>query len=99
MTPRCTRWAVIALIALPASASAEVITRCGASSGEAHYPESELVPKALAGWRKDGISNGSLQLARDGDQFSGRGMVVWGSIRGGQTLPKSSLLEAPCGRR
>ena len=130
---------------------AEMITRCGSSSGYAHYPESELVSKAQAGWRKDGISNGALQLVRDGEQFdvvytdaagtrsarsdgfqiirvkgtaadryllvgvnavsgvvehwlfivdgSGRGTVVWGSIRGGPTLPKSSLMEAACGGR
>ena len=35
-------------------------------SGYAHYPASELVSKAQAGWRKDGISNGALQLVRDG---------------------------------
>ena len=138
-------------IAAANPAFAEFISRCGASSGYAHYPESELVSKAQAGWRKDGITNGALQLVRNGDQFdvlytdaagtrsarsdgfhisrvkgtaagryllvgvnavsgvvehwlfivdgSGRGTVVWGSIRGGVTLPKSSLMEARCDGR
>jgi len=130
------------------TAFADIISRCGPSSGYAHYPQSELVSKAQAGWRQDGISNGALQLMRDGDQFdvvytdaagtrsarsdgfqisrvkgttagryllvgvngvsgvvehwlfdvdgSGRGTVVWGSVRAGLTPPKSILMEARC---
>ena len=46
------------------TAFADIISRCGPSSGYAHYPQSELVSKAQAGWRQDGISNGALQLMR-----------------------------------
>ncbi len=50
-------------------ARAELIARCGASAGYSVFLESALMPKAQAGWAKDGIAKGALQLVRDGTQF------------------------------
>ena len=52
-----------------ASAKADVITRCGASKGYAYYFEGPLVPREKSGWTQDGISQGSMQLVRDGKEL------------------------------
>ncbi len=44
-----------------ASAPAEVLVECGASSGKAFYPMN-------GGWVDDGISKGSVLITVDGDQ-------------------------------
>ena len=60
---------LITSLALPTSVAANIVTRCGASKGYAHYFEGALVSRDKAGWTDDGISSGSLQLVRDGDAF------------------------------
>ena len=67
------------------AANAEVVTRCGASAGYAYYPESALVPKDKAGWRRDTVAGGSLQLIRDGANFD----VVYTDSSGGTRSARS----------
>lgn len=49
-------------------ASAETITRCGASKGTGYYFESPGTPKAQSGWQDDAITKGEFLLILDGDE-------------------------------
>jgi len=51
------------------SASAQVLTRCGASAGYAWFFNGTYVPEDQSGWEEDGISGGQILLLRDGDQL------------------------------
>ena len=61
-------WLVAALVSLAVSVRAEIITRCGASSGQGWYFAGPIVPQGEAGWSKDAISKGRFLLVVDGDK-------------------------------
>jgi hypothetical protein len=47
---------------------AQVVTRCGASSGTAFFLKGPLVENDQSGWAKDGVSGGSIMFMLDGKQ-------------------------------
>ncbi len=57
-----------ALVALAGPARAEIITRCGASSGQGWYFASPFVPQDEVGWNEDAISKGGFLLIVDNDK-------------------------------
>src|SRR5690348_1271732 len=63
----------IAAAALVASfvngALAREVAVCAASQGRAYYPYRGMMPETQAGWKNDGISNGSITLSREGDKW------------------------------
>lgn len=59
--------AVLFFIWLPTGAHAQVITKCGASSGFGYYLPGPLVPSDKVGWQKDGISAGGIILVNRGE--------------------------------
>ena len=59
--------AIAATLVMPCTA--EVVATCGASEGWSYYIPGPLVPEKESGWFKDGISKGSFQLIRSGDDF------------------------------
>ncbi len=60
--------AAVVLVSQAVSARAEIITRCGASSGQAWYFASPFVPQDEVGWSKDTLSKGEFLLIVDGDK-------------------------------
>lgn len=60
-------------------AHAEVVATCGASKGHAYYIPGQNVPVEEAGWTADGVSKGSFQLIRSGDDWD----IVFTDASGG----------------
>jgi hypothetical protein len=54
---------------ITATAQADVLATCGASEGHGYYPHSRVVSKEDSGWQRDGISKGSYQLIRSGEDY------------------------------
>lgn len=81
------RWLVafvsVAML-LPSIADAEIVATCGASKGHAYYIPGPLVPPSDAGWQTDGISKGSFQLIRSGDDWD----IVFTDASGGTLSAK-----------
>lgn len=57
---------LVAILLQAHSASAAVITQCGASSGVTYYFEGGVVGADKAGWQKDGVT-GSFELVANAD--------------------------------
>ena len=72
-----------------AQASATVVSRCSASAGYAYYFAGPLVPADKAGWRKDGVTGGSLQLLRDGNDYD----IVYTDASGGSRSVRADGFE------
>ncbi len=60
--------AAVVLVSQAVSARAEIITRCGASSGQGWYFASPFVPQDEVGWNEDAISKGGFLLIVDDDK-------------------------------
>ncbi len=60
--------AAVVLVSQAVSARAEIITRCGASSGQGWYFASPFVPQDEVGWNEDAISKGGFLLIVDNDK-------------------------------
>ena len=69
MTPKMVAVATaLVLVSLAVSARAEIIARCGASSGQGWYFAGPLVPQGESGWSEDALSKGGFLLIMDGDE-------------------------------
>lgn len=75
---------VLVLIVTSGNVSAEVVATCGASKGWAYYIQGPLVTESEAGWTADGISKGSFQLIRAGNDFD----IVFTDSSGGTVSSK-----------
>ncbi len=60
--------AALAVVSMAVPVRAEIITRCGASSGQGWYFAGPVVPQDEAGWNKDAISKGGFLLIVDNDK-------------------------------
>jgi hypothetical protein len=67
------------------ASNAEVIATCGASDGWAYYVPGGISPVKKAEWTKDGISKGSFQLIRSGEDFD----VIFSDASGGTLSAKA----------
>lgn len=75
---------IIATLSLLAcgSSHAQVVATCGASTGYSYFLPGPTVPPEEVGWAEDGISNGGIQLIRDGDSFD----IVYTDAIGGRSV-------------
>ena len=76
---------VRAVLAACDMASAEVVATCGASKGCAYFIPGPVVPKDKAGWTEDGVTGGSLQLIRNGNNYD----IVYTDVSGGTVSSKA----------
>lgn len=51
------------------ASTADVLTRCGPSDGHSYFFPGPLVSQDDAGWAKDGISKGAIELVRHSNDF------------------------------
>lgn len=70
---------LIALCAVSANAHAEVVASCGALKGHAYFVPKGLMPQGESGWSEDGISSGSFQLIRAGEDWD----IIYTDATGG----------------
>jgi len=77
------------LVMLATSARAEIITRCGASTGYGYYFTGTVVPQSKAGWSKAEISKGEILLILAGDQPD----IVFTDATGGTQSARSAGAE------
>jgi hypothetical protein len=75
----------LVLFLVPLVLRAEVLATCGASDGYAYFPPGPLVPKDESGWTPDGISKGSFQLIRSGDDYD----IIFTDTTGGTLSAKA----------
>ncbi|MEO9340760.1 hypothetical protein ABFT80_25445 [Mesorhizobium sp. SB112] len=62
--------AALAILLVNTSSSlAQVIAICGASQCFGYNVKGKIVDDESAGWIKDGLANGGIQLLKDGDGF------------------------------
>jgi hypothetical protein len=76
--------ALVLAFAFSASAHGEIVAVCGPSKGYAFYVSGPLVPEKEAGWTEDGISKGSFQIIRSGDDYD----VIFTDASGGTLSAK-----------
>lgn len=68
----------IIIVLASATADAETLATCGASKGHGYFVPKGAVTKEDFGWVEDGISAGSFQLIRAGDDFD----IIYTDARG-----------------
>lgn len=77
-------FAVLLLMISGGNAAADVVATCGESKGHAYYLQGPIVPASKAGWTEDGVSGGSFQLIRSGDDWD----IVFTDVSGGTVSSK-----------
>jgi hypothetical protein len=60
-------YCVVWLLSCASSASADVITSCGGSSGHGYFFPGENIPADAEGWHSDEIAKGGIIFTLDGD--------------------------------
>jgi len=68
---------------------AKVLTRCGASNGVVYFFPGALVPREQAGWKKDGMSTGDIQLITNGNELD----IVYTDGTGGTKSARADGFE------